>query len=221
MVMTLLKKTLLAISEILFPADQLTKKLEKMSAEEFVSSVKRLPPNREIRDVFVPYEYHDRLVNHAIHAVKFKGNALITKLLAQVLYENIIDELSEKIQFERFESPILVPIPSSKKRKQSRGWNQCELLADELLSIDRSRNFIVNKNILMKNKFTETQIGKTRAERLANLKDSFSVSTSESVIGKNIILLDDVVTTGATMNEAKKALKDSGARKVWCVAFAH
>ena len=78
------------------------------------------------------------------------------------------------------------------------------------------------KNILEKIKESPSQTSvKNRAERLENLKGCFKAVNLDNVRGANIILIDDVITTGATMSEAKKALENAGARQVLCFAMAH
>ena len=192
-----------------------------MSISEFVDIADKLHESREVKGVTILFEYHDPLVHQAIRALKFKGNQIVAKLLAEVLYENIIETLAEKIQFEKFYNPVFIPMPSSNKRKQERGWNQCELVAVELAHLDIGKNFSIDTKSFIKNSYTETQVGKTRAERLHNLAGSFSVKNPDALRDRNIILFDDVVTTGATMSEAKKTLLSAGARKIWCVALAH
>ena len=73
----------------------------------------------------------------------------------------------------------------------------------------------------MKNRETKRQTTLKRSERLSNVKNSFGVLDAKNISGKNIIIIDDVVTTGATLREAKKVLIHAGARKVLCVAIAH
>ena len=80
----------------------------------------------------------------------------------------------------------------------------------------------MEKNVLIKIKETEHQANiKERRDRLKNLSDSFSVKNSKMIEGKNIILIDDVTTTGATLSEARKILKQSGAKKVIAFTVAH
>lgn len=126
------------------------------------------------------------------------------------------------VLMENFREPILIPIPLSKKRYKERGYNQVELICKKLIEIDNDVNFKLETNILIKSKDVEHQARiKNRRERLENIVGSFGVKNIELVKNRNIILIDDILTTGATLNEAKKILKKAGARKVIAFTLAH
>jgi len=117
---------------------------------------------------------------------------------------------------------LLIPIPITKARRKERGFNQTEMLAENLMKIVPA-NFLLHyePNILIKTKETEKQTFKNRAERLASLKDSFQVTDPEKIKDKKIILLDDVVTTGATISEVKRVLKQAHAKSIQAITLAH
>jgi competence protein ComFC len=80
----------------------------------------------------------------------------------------------------------------------------------------------LENKVLMKTKETRSQVCvKNRAERLRNIRGSFCVRNAEKIKGKNILIVDDVTTTGATLAEAKKVLRKSGAKSVMCITLAH
>lgn len=117
---------------------------------------------------------------------------------------------------------ILVPIPLSKKRLRERGFNQSEILAEELSYRNQGRNFTVETSVLYRTKDTGSQaLIKDRETRMNNVKGCFAVSNKNKILGKNIILIDDITTTGATLEEARKVLVDNGARRVIAVTVAH
>ncbi len=152
--------------------------------------------------------------------LKFENKFAVIDDLGEGLYDHLFDELSERSIFENVQSPILVPIPLSRKSRRRRGYNQSEIVARDL-SI-RSDGKIEVQNILEKVKETETQHSiKNRNERLHNLKGTFAVKESPSLKGKNIIVVDDITTTHATLIEARRALKDAGARSVIGFTIAH
>ncbi len=131
-----------------------------------------------------------------------------------------MEDISDAMIFENAKQWVLVPIPSSKKRRSERGFNQAELIARKIFEYDEGKNFSCDTSLLFKIKDTPHQSElKNRAERLKNLIGAFSASGKCS--GKNIILIDDVITTGTTMNEAAKVLKKSGAKKVLGFSIAH
>jgi len=173
--------------------------------------------------IFPLFDYRHIPVKKSIWLLKYKSKKRIAGIFAEVMYGKIIEELSELSVMKNFREPILIPIPLSKKRYRERGYNQAELICEKLVEIDeKNNNFKLEKNVLIKIKETEHQANiKERRDRLKNLSDSFSVKNSKMIEGKNIILIDDVTTTGATLSEARKILKQSGAKKVIAFTVAH
>ena len=108
-----------------------------------------------------------------------------------------------------------------KKDLYTRGYNQSELIVKEIVKIDGNKNFQYIQNSLTKIKETPHQSKlKNKTERLKNLKNCFSAD-AEKVKGRNIILIDDVITTGTTMSEASRTLKEAGAKNVIGFSIAH
>jgi ComF family protein len=112
---------------------------------------------------------------------------------------------------------VVVPIPAHPLRRISRGYNQSELLAS---AISKESGIPVKMDILRKTKYTERQVtAKTKAERLNRQRNSFKVTGSLPYT--NIILIDDVTTTGTTLLEARSCLIKNGASKVLAITVAH
>lgn len=209
------------ILDFLFPRLAPIISIENMNADELI---RKIPIAREIEgnECRALFDYRNELAKQAIWEIKYRRNEKLVGIFCKLFYELIIDELADKALFSDFKNPILVPIPSSKNRLKERGYNQCELIAEELARVDCGKNFTVFKNILEKIKDSPSQTSvKNRAERLKNLKGCFAVGNPEKIKDANIILVDDVITTGATMSEAKKTLLGAGARQVICFALAH
>ena len=117
---------------------------------------------------------------------------------------------------------LLIPIPLAPKRLRERGFNQALLICEKLVKLDGGINFQLEKNVLIKPKDTEHQVRiEDRSKRLKNIIGSFLVKNSEKIKNRNIILIDDVVTTGATLSEARKMLKQAGAKKIIAFTVAH
>ncbi len=187
--------------------------------------------------IFPFFDYRHIPIKKSIWLLKYKGKKRLASIFAEVMYGRIIEELSDLSVLNNFREPILIPIPLSKKRYRERGYNQAELICKELIKIDKNNkaahlrhgvdvqlvnNFIFKKNVLAKIKETEHQANiKERHNRLKNLIDSFAIKNPELIKNKNIILIDDVTTTGTTLTEAKKILKQNGARKVIAFTIAH
>lgn len=205
---------------LLLPPSPRIAQLEAMNAAEFRRTVPPLAfqPQEWVLALF-PYEHP--LVKTAVWEVKYRGNARVVCLAGTLLAEELLSWLAELVETEALVHPLLVPIPLAKKRARERGFNQCGLLARE---VARHWGNIIELNIdlLRKTKETASQTKSgSRAERLENLRGVFVVRTPEVVAGRNVVLLDDVTTTGATLAEARKTLLLAGARKVLAITFAH
>jgi competence protein ComFC len=181
------------------------------------------------RWIFPLYDYRHPSIKKSLWLLKYKGKRRLANIFAEVIYDKILEELSELSVMENFKNIVLIPIPLAPRRYRERGFNQAELICRELIKINNIRdsvNIKLENNILIKPKDTEHQARiKDRRVRLKNLSGSFAVKNTEENIRKiknrNIILIDDITTTGATLTEAKKVLKKSGARKVIAFTVAH
>ncbi|MBU0999165.1 hypothetical protein KKG24_02555 [Patescibacteria group bacterium] len=175
--------------------------------------------------IFPIYDYRHPAIKKSLWLLKYKGKKRLAKIFAEIIYEKILEEFSELSVLQNFTEPILIPVPLSSKRYQERGYNQAQLICQEIIKINSLREKIdmqLENNILIKIKETEHQARiKNRNERLKNLIGSFAVKNSELIKNRNIILIDDITTTGATLTEAKKVLKQADARKVIAFTVAH
>ncbi|MCX6738577.1 MAG: phosphoribosyltransferase family protein [Candidatus Parcubacteria bacterium] len=181
-----------------------------------------------INHTFSLWRYDHETVREALWELKYRGKRGLARDLAESLYDKILETLSEE---ELFQNPmeneglsapyLIVPIPIHKKRRKERGYNQSELLAKEL-SLLNPPLFTLENKALFKTKATPSQVSvKDREKRLKNIKGSFIIKNPEKIIGKKVIIIDDIATTGATLSEARRLLIKSGAKKVWCVTIAH
>ncbi len=217
---TYLKKIFDSILDFAFPRTKLEKKLSEITVEDFYSKARKT--RHEDKKIMTVFSYEDRLVKKAIHSLKFRKNKRFAKIFAQILYDEILENISELEMLSNFKKPILIPIPLSKQRMRERGFNQCGLVVKEMGRIDKNQSFTINTKSLIKTKDTPHQSrAKSKKERLENLKNCFGVKQAEKIKGRNIILLDDVVTTGTTLKEARKTLRKHGAKKIICLTIAH
>ena len=111
---------------------------------------------------------------------------------------------------------MVIPVPLSQKRQHDRGYNQSFLLA---LPFSMIINKPLSKQSLHRFKDTKSQVGLDRHERFYNVSEAFTAETSE-VNGKNIVLIDDVSTTGSTLEACSSALKIAGAQDIVCLTLA-
>lgn len=207
--------------DFLFPKNKKVLELEALTTDTLL---KILPPAEHIKDKYTItlFDYKHPVVKEIIWEIKYKGNKQLAGKLAEILYDVICHELSEYNLFDKWDKPILIPIPISDKRRFERGWNQSELLAEAIKSLDTGHNFKYLPRQLAKFRHAESQTKtSSKNERLENLKNSMKVLNASLVNGACVIVLDDVTTTGSTFAEARRALFASGAKKVLCVAVAH
>lgn len=112
-------------------------------------------------------------------------------------------------------STLLVPVPTATSRKRLRGYDQAQLLAREIARIER-----VPYHNGLRRLGQHKQVGASRRQRLTQLDSAFRVSGKSLLKGAHIVLIDDVVTTGATLEAAAKTLKAAGAKRVEAIVFA-
>lgn len=218
--MNYINKVIGIIFDFFLPKSELDKMADKETADTLS---KKLLNGRETENesIYALFDYRDEVIRHMIWTLKYRGNRKVAKIFAQVLYDFLIEEFSDLSVYSDFKKPILIPIPLFKKRQRKRGFNQTEILADEIIAIGGSSFSELRKNILKKIKDTPSQTSLERRKRLRNVNDVFAVNNAEEIKDRNIILLDDVTTTGATINEARKILLNAGAKSVIGVAIAH
>ncbi len=167
----------------------------------------------EFIDKIIPASsYKNEIVKKAIWLLKYRGAKILAEPLAGIIFRRIKNEISEIMPAFEQNKALIIPIPLSKKRFRERGYNQAEFLG-KFLSDKMSIN--IKTDILYKTKETKSQVEiKDKEKRLENICGAFEIKNAETIKGKNIILIDDVVTTGATLNEAAFVLKKAGAKKI-------
>jgi ComF family protein len=165
--------------------------------------------------------YADPLIRNLIKALKYGFARELVKPLSQLL----IKSLEQNFQFSisNFQSIfnfqfLVVPIPLHKYRLRYRGFNQAELIAREIANYFQ---LPMRTNILKRIRPTQRQADlKNDKERKENIKDAFEIIDSKTIKGKVVLLIDDVITSGATLSEAAMILKQSGAKEVWALTIA-
>lgn len=166
------------------------------------------------------FSYKNTIVKKALWQLKFYGKQDIANQLSEKAYEILLDELQDKNMFHAFEHPVLVPIPLHKKRYRERGFNQAELISQALYKKNPSLFSLDTRN-LIRSRYTKPQAKiSQKHERLSNISDCFEVRDSHNFHNKNIILVDDITTTGATIEEARKILKKAGAKNIYGFTLA-
>ena len=160
--------------------------------------------------LFILGPYNQPILKEAIHAWKHER----VKEIGNILGLRLADQLAHSFFQENF---IIAHIPLRKPRQFDRGFNQ-----SEQLSLILAQKFqIPAKSLLIKIKDTEPQSSLNREKRLLNIRGVFAPAKDAKLSGENIILIDDITTTGATMEEACRVIKKAGAKSVWGIALAH
>ena len=156
--------------------------------------------------------YHSRgIVRRLIHQFKYGRQQHLRHPIAEWLYRTLDDP---RLRDRHFDGIVAVPLHPARQRE--RGFNQAELLA-ELLS---QRSGIALRNVLQRVRYTTTQTAYDRHERMENLKDAFCLRKKADVRDSRMLLVDDVLTTGSTLSECARVLKDGGALSVHAATAA-
>lgn len=177
---------------------------------------------KKLSGLYFAISYKERaLAKKLIHQFKYKPYLKdLSKTLAAILIEHFV-KTAKNID-EIWNNGILIPVPLHKTKLKERGYNQSEELAKELSKILR---IPVATDVLIKIKSTPSQMELKKEQRERNLQGAFAIKSGGTsdvppLSGKKVFLVDDVYTTGSTMQECALVLRDSGAKIVWGIAVA-
>ena len=169
----------------------------------------------KLNGLYFASPYQNRLVKQMINKFKYEPFA---KELKEALSHLIIThfQLCNKKESD-FSDFLLIPVPLERKRLKWRGFNQSEEIGKELAKFLK---IPLLSNVLNKIRETPPQMELSAEQRKENIKGAFVVKNKEPIIRRKILLIDDVYTTGSTMQECVRVLKDAGAKEVWGVTVA-
>ncbi len=195
----------------LFPprADEIT--LHNVSHGTFLALMnsRMAPLTRPETAILLPF--HNILVRSAIHEAKYHGTEHAFTLLAASLTKYLCDNNKE------FHKPIIIPIPLGKKRRAERGFNQIE---DILQCAVNGLDISIDTTILERTRETASQVSLPRHKREENMRGAFKAIGPVDP-SRTYIVVDDVITTGATLQAAIDALSQAGAKYIVPLALAH
>jgi competence protein ComFC len=153
---------------------------------------------------------YNKIIKKLVYNFKYKPYLSdLKKFLVDLFYESIIQQ--ELFQKALQANPILVPIPLYKNKLRKRGYNHSELLARGL---SQKLNLKIS-NCLQRTRETKSQYGLNLKQRKENLRGAFELNTKYKILNTDILLVDDILTSGSTLLEAAKILKKNGAKRVW------
>lgn len=199
--------TVRTILNILFPRTDTVRRLETLSAHDALHTLPR--STKKLDHVCAVFAYRNPLTQTLIWQLKYKENKIIARLCGEIVQKILSEQFSTRV--------LLIPIPLSNARRRTRGFNQNELIIDHI-SQHYERTYVALKKI----RHTVPQSSLSdRAARLTNISGCFSVALPELVHDRDIVLIDDVITTGSTLREARNTLLAAGAHEVRSIVLAH
>ena len=146
-----------------------------------------------------------------IRLLKFHKKKFLAENISKLMFKYI-----EKLNFD-FSDYEIICVPLHKKKQKKRGFNQCELISIELSKL---LNIPYNFGLIKRIKNTKSMYNLKKPERIENLKDAFEVNKNE-FHNKKLLIIDDIVTTGTTLTEMIKELKNNGINEMICLTFTN
>jgi len=156
---------------------------------------------------------YEGVLKELIHEFKYKGKTHLAKPLSGIMAD-FIREYDLPIEYMDF----IIPIPLHKARQREREFNQAEVLSRHI-AVEFNRG--LDAGVLTRARLTETQTALPNNKRFANVDNCFSVAKDIDLRNKNVLIVDDVLTTGATSSAAAAALKEAGANIVFVLTLAN
>jgi ComF family protein len=165
----------------------------------------------------VAYGSYDGGLRDLVHLLKFQQVRPAAAVLGRMLAEAIAN-LEQAIPDGRI---AVIPVPLHKRKLSQREFNQAEMIARAALGqLSRPQRFELCAGVLLRKRETASQIGLTRHQRRANLRGAFVVNDPVGIVDRDVLLIDDVYTTGTTAAECARVLRRAGAARVWVATVA-
>ncbi len=190
---------------------------ELLHRSQNLSSVYEVKPIPNCDRLFFVYHY-TQLSKQAVFRLKFHGDRTVGRKIADLMADRVEEALLEDSILPKHRFDLVIPVPMYPSHERKRGYNQSKLLAKRIAGRLQIPYAV---RLLYKVKCTKKQHDISYQDRQTNLLDAFYVPKSQELIGKRILLVDDVSTSGNTFSQCAKTLKSAGVTEVSCVAFLH
>ena len=192
--------------------DNILNSLEKVTPKE----LNRLNNKVNSDSAFSLYDFDESSpIQQIIHHLKYRGMKRVGILLGELIGKELEKDSNENLE----EFDYIIPVPLYKTKLRERGYNQSEYLSKGLNNVLNIEivNYLVNRT-----RHTKSQTKLTLAERVENVKDAFEINKKYrgTLDSKKIILVDDVITTGSTLNEVIKVLREENVSKIFVITVA-
>jgi len=175
---------------------------------------------RRIEPAFVravAYGSYEGGLRELIHLLKYSGVRPAANVLGRMLAEAIAELELES----RANSALVIPVPLHRARFREREFNHAEQIARIAIKLSPASDRLqLCPSVLERKRETQSQTGLTRHQRRVNVRGAFGVARPEAVKGREVLLVDDVYTTGATVSECARVLRRAGATQVWVATVA-
>ena len=182
----------------------------KIKLKNYQINIVIKPQNKYFKELISVFKY-EGMIREKILQYKFEDKAYIYRTFAKIVLKN------KKVCGLLKKYDIIIPVPIHKKRKIQRGYNQTQLIASK---ISKDLKIKLCDDVLIKSKNTIAQSKLDKNKRKQNIKGAFKVLNFGKIQGKNVLLFDDIYTTGSTANECSKILIKAGAKMVGVLTIA-
>lgn len=203
--------------DVMFPPTDRSRFVRELDA----ATINELPEAQTIDDDFISavFDYQNKTTKAIVQAAKYDGSRKAARLMGKTMY----DEIFSLCERRRIISKQigLVPIPLSPDRLRNRGFNQCQRIIQAITTAAGSAKHLQTRDVLEKTRPTQPQTNLSRNKRKQNLRSCFQLTPEASVSGEDLIIIDDVTTTGATFKAAQQALQAGNPNSISALAFAH
>lgn len=217
------------IIDALFPLSDIENDLQNLTPERANAILPPSPPV-PIANAQAILAYKDERVAKLIWHIKYKHDYHAVSIGGFLLFHQLLKSRNNIPGAKRILT-VIVPMPITARRRSERGYNQCELLVEEIARLDKKKDFMIRNDLLLRTVHASRQTLKDRKHRLISAKGIFSVNekvahinmeqASKVALPIQIIVIDDVITTGSTMNEAIATLRQAGFTDVHGLSLAH